>query len=63
MKSLPSPSLTPTSQQAGTTSDNSEAFAPGRPPTEIPVGTQAQPTGGPEHQSGDWVKTPSAGSL
>lgn len=42
MEVVAHPSLIPTSQQAGTTSDNSEAMAP-KQHAEIPVSTQQQP--------------------
>lgn len=42
MEVVAHPGLIPTSQHAGTTSDNSEAMAP-RPHPDIPVSTQPQP--------------------
>lgn len=43
MEVVAHPGLTPTSQHAGTTSDNSEAMAPPISNPEIPVSTQPQP--------------------
>lgn len=60
MQRLPSPDLTPTSQIQGCAAGNDAAMAPGAPPVEIPVGTQAQPADSTPAGAAMWKRTPAA---
>jgi hypothetical protein len=58
MQRLPSPGLTPTSQEQGAARGNEAAMAPGASPSEIPVSTQAQPSESTPAGGGMWKPTP-----